>query len=64
MADASGSGDIVNAMEKLATAMGKVGGAGGTGTSGGGTKTLVVQLKMPNGRILEEIILSDIEKVS
>ena len=64
MADAASGSAIVDAMDKLATAMGAVGGKGGGGTSGGGTKTLVVQLKMPNGRVLEQSILDDIDKVS
>lgn len=64
MADAASGSAIVEAMDKLASAMGAVGGKGGGGTSGGGTKTLVVQLKMPNGRILEEHIIKDLDSVS
>jgi len=61
-ANASGNGDaLASALEKFATSMG--GGKDGKG-GGGGAKTLVVQLKMPNGRVIQEQIIDDINKVS
>jgi hypothetical protein len=65
MADAASGGAVAEAMGKLAEAMGKVGiNNSGTGTSGGGTKNIVVQLKMPNGRVIEQMVVEDIDKVS
>jgi mevalonate kinase len=63
MADAASGTAIAEAMGKLAEAMGKVGG-GSSGSGGGGERNITIQLKMPNGRILEEHIVKDIDKVS
>ena len=60
-ASANGGGKLASALEKLADS---IGGGGKSGKGGGGTKTLIVQLKMPNGRVLEEHIIDDIDKAT
>ena len=62
MASASFGGQAQSAVAALVDAIGKLGSE--KSTSGNGTKTLVVQLKMPNGRIIQEEIIKDIDKVS
>lgn len=65
MAVASIAGGAMAAMVSVIEAIGKVAGGGDKGGAGaGGTRNIVVQLKMPNGRILEEHIVKDIDKAS
>ena len=54
MVDAAAGGSIAEAMGKLADAMGNVGG----GKSGGGeeNKTITVNLMLPNGGVLQQVI--------
>ena len=54
MVDAASGGSVAEAMGKLAEAMGNVGG----GKSGGGeeNKTIIVQLMLPNGGVLQQVI--------
>ncbi len=62
MSKASSGTAMINAMEKLSKTLG----SSGVGGQGGNVKRsenpIIIQLKMPNGRILEEHIVKDIEK--
>jgi hypothetical protein len=64
MADAASGSAIVEAMDKLATAMGAVGGKKGEGgSSSGDGRPIVVQL-VANGRVLQEVMVKDVQKYS
>jgi hypothetical protein len=62
MSLAAATGGLMNAMAAISDAMSKS--KNESGESGGGTKTVIVQLKMPNGRVLEEHIIKDIDKAT
>lgn len=56
----SGNSQLVSALEKFSSAVKSSVGGGASG----GNKTIVVQLKMPNGRMIEEQIITDMEKAT
>lgn len=63
MALASLASGAMSAMVAVVDAIGKIGG-GKENKESGGTKTVVIQLKMPNGRVIEEHIIKDIDKAT
>jgi hypothetical protein len=63
MALASLASGAMSAMVAVVEAIGKIGG-GKESKESGGTKTVVIQLKMPNGRVIEEHIIKDIDKAT
>ena len=66
MASAASAGNIAENLAKLAEAIGKVGSGGNGGGGGAGTESrpIIIQLKMPNGREIERVIIHDLDKVS
>jgi hypothetical protein len=64
MSKASSGTAMVSAMEKLSKVLGSSG-TGGSGTNNKRSENpIIIQLKMPNGRILEEHIVKDIDKAT
>jgi hypothetical protein len=63
MASAASGGAIAESLSKLADSLGFVSSksSGGAGTS---SKPIIVQLKMPDGRMVQQTIIDDVNKVS
>lgn len=61
LAGASGSSAMAEALAKFAQALG---GGGKTGAATTAQQPIIVQLKLPNGRILEEVRVNDLNKAN
>jgi len=64
MAVASLAGGAMSSMVAVIEAIGKIGGGKEEGGKPREDRNIVIQLKMPSGRVLEEHIVRDIDKVS
>jgi hypothetical protein len=63
LASASGNNSAIQAMAKMAEAMNNSSSGKGGSSSGGDGKPLVVQLVLPNGRVLQEQIIKGMKVV-
>ena len=64
LSDNTSTTAVAEAINKLADALGKTGTKISGGGAGAENRPIVIQLKMPNGRIISESVIRDVDAVS